>query len=303
MENNEFCAILSEQAAEPLAGTTPVAETYLLLEYHGHLGKEALDESDLPVEIKAYLTSQLKILPNARLLLIHGPYRPYEAGPLFFLVRTHDRNPAIYRFQLENISDVLGLDLISIQRGDPVWNSYLSHEPLYLVCTHGRRDPCCAKFGLPIYRELSETLEGSLWQSSHVGGHRFAPNLLILPHGLMYARLGTQTARDIVAGYQRGEIELDHLRGRAAYPQPAQAAEVLLRRETGLVRLDAFQMDSAQEKTTGVWEVIFLNSEQSEKYDLTVRVEKTSQGIYESCQSDKQTLLTCYHLDRLELLA
>jgi hypothetical protein len=106
-----------------------------------------------------------------------------------------------------------------------------------------------------------------------------------------------------VAGYQRGEIELEHLRGRAAYPQPAQAAEVLLRRETGRVGLDAFHLVSAHEKTTGVWDVIFLNNGQPEKYILTIQVEKTSQEIYESCQSDKQTLLTRYHLDHLERLA
>jgi hypothetical protein len=309
IDNNEFCAILSEQAAEPLAGTALVSETYLLLEYHGHLGKEALDESDLPVEVKAYFSSQIKILPNARLQLMHGPHRPYEAGPLFFLVRTQDRNPAIYRFQLNSVLDVLGLDLAAIQRGDPAWNSHLSPEPLYLVCTHGRRDPCCAKFGLPVYRELSEILEGrltlksSVWQSSHVGGHRFAPNLLILPHGLMYGRLGTQTAREVAEAYQRGEIELEYLRGRTAYPQPAQAAEILLRRETGQVRVDAFQLVSAQEETPGVWEVIFLKSKSSEKYGLTIRVEKTNQGIFESCQSDKQTLMTRHHLEHFELLA
>ncbi len=302
-ETGQFCSVLSEQVAEPLAGTALQAETYLLLEYHGPLGKEALAESDLPFEVKSFFTAQLKILPSARLLLVRGPNRPFEAGPLFFLVRTIDSNPVIYRFQLDQVSDVLALNLESIQKGDSSWDPYILNEHLFLVCTHGRRDPCCAKFGLPVYHQLRERLGNSIWQSSHVGGHRFATNLLILPHGLMYGRLGTRSAEEIVSAYQRGEMELDHLRGRTAYPQPVQAAEVLLRWQTGQVGLKSFCLISHEETAPGLWRIVFQQNEPQKRFNLVVGAERTSQGIFESCQSDKQTPLTHYYLDHFELMA
>ena len=299
-ETNQYCSILSEQAEEPLAGSALVTETYLLLEYHGRLGKEALEESDLQDEVKGCLVSALKILPKARLLMVRGPNRPYDAGPLFFLVRTTDRNPTVYRFQLGSYSDLLAFDFLSIQLGEAAWDPFRWLEPLYLICTHGRRDLCCAKFGLPIYNELMDAEGGRVWQSSHVGGHRFAPNLIALPHGLMYGRLGSRTVLDVTAAYQRGEIDLSYLRGRASYPQPAQAAEIYLRQQTGQLGLDAYHLLSAQEVTPGIWQVIFETTRTGKTYHLNIKVEKTLPEVFESCQAEKKTFLTHYLLDRLE---
>ncbi|MBB6097473.1 hypothetical protein HNR42_000890 [Deinobacterium chartae] len=64
-----------------------------------------------------------------------------------------------------------------------------------LVCTHGSVDVCCAKFGYPLYREMRDTwvprLEGRLrvWRTSHFGGHRFAPTVIDLPYGRVWAHL------------------------------------------------------------------------------------------------------------------
>ena len=65
-----------------------------------------------------------------------------------------------------------------------------------LVCTHGTRDVCCPSFGYPIYhilrREYAPRLDGRLrvWRTSHIGGHRLAPNLVDLPEGRNWVRIG-----------------------------------------------------------------------------------------------------------------
>ena len=62
-----------------------------------------------------------------------------------------------------------------------------------LVCTHGRRDRCCGSLGTMLFTKLQAltTTPGwssvRLWRTSHTGGHRFAPTVLVLPEGTLWA--------------------------------------------------------------------------------------------------------------------
>jgi len=62
------------------------------------------------------------------------------------------------------------------------------------ICTHGAIDACCAKFGYPVFKELSRLAEGTsmptrVWRRSHVDGHRFAPTVMEIPSGRSWGRL------------------------------------------------------------------------------------------------------------------
>jgi hypothetical protein len=77
-----------------------------------------------------------------------------------------------------------------------------------------------------------------VWESTHVGGDRFAGNLIAFPHGLVFGRVEPERGAGIVRAYAGGRIELDRYRGRTSQPFAAQAAEVALRLRTGLDRID-----------------------------------------------------------------
>ena len=106
-------------------------------------------------------------------------------------------------------------------------------EPVFLVCTHGKRSACCARFGAPLAQALATRHPGQVWETTHVGGHRFAANLVILPHGLYYGPVGVDAATAAISAYQRGAVAPGRYRGRAGQPTPVQEAEYARLAEAG----------------------------------------------------------------------
>ncbi len=86
-----------------------------------------------------------------------------------------------------------------------------------LVCTHGTRDRCCGAVGTLVHLELetlvAERSDVTVWRTSHLGGHRFAPTALVFPTGLGLAHADAETIVDIV-DQRREPADLQaHLRG------------------------------------------------------------------------------------------
>ena len=110
-------------------------------------------------------------------------------------------------------------------------------HPLLLVCTHGKHDRCCARYGRPLYQALAEQADdGWVWQSSHVGGDRFAGNVVVLPDGLYFGRVEPADAWSLLDEYLAGRIDLEHYRGRSAHTFAEQAAERAIRADDRAAR-------------------------------------------------------------------
>ena len=99
---------------------------------------------------------------------------------------------------------------------------------MFLVCTHGRHDACCARFGRPVAEALARLRPDDVWECSHLGGDRFAANVLALPAGDLYGHVAPTDADRLVAAVATGSIVVDLWRGRARLPQVAQAAVAAL---------------------------------------------------------------------------
>ncbi|MEO5834215.1 MAG: sucrase ferredoxin, partial [Nakamurella sp.] len=104
-------------------------------------------------------------------------------------------------------------------------------SPLFAVCTNGSRDRCCAVKGRDLAARLHHALDDpdeapSVVEISHLGGHRFAPTMLVLPWAYAYARLDAEAALNVAYAAQDGLVHPTGLRGRADLGPAAQAAEV-----------------------------------------------------------------------------
>jgi hypothetical protein len=110
-------------------------------------------------------------------------------------------------------------------------------EPLHVVCTNGARDPCCAERGREVARALEASLGERVWECTHIGGDRFAANLVCFPHGVYFGRVPPHKAVEVALRYEDGTLDLDHYRGRSCFDFVTQAAEAFLRRAFGLGRI------------------------------------------------------------------
>ena len=287
-----FCSELSRQAGEDLFGTATQSGVYFLLEYNGVWGPKAFESSQVAEEVKAHLTAAQQAAAGAKLLLIRSRSGLLEAGVSFYVAQVSERNPALHAFQLERYEDLLTIDLAAVLVGDPQYTGNRREKPLFLVCTNGRRDPCCAKFGYPVYLELQKEELGEVWQCTHVGGHRFAANLLCFPHGILYGRLEPGRAGETVAAYRQGQLDLDHYRGRSCYASATQAAEYFLRRETGRLGLDDFHLLEDGPTAEGAWEAVFIASPSGLTHRVKLGSETHGERVYETCHLDKMTVRT-----------
>lgn len=228
----ETCSQLSRDAGEPLAGTAPAARAWLAIEQPGAWGRDALLESRLPRDVGAELAARCDAA-GIKPLLIRRFGRADTGGPRKCILVDRGRGVANERV-VSNPAELLSVPL------DDRFGDRLGTRQL-LVCTNGKRDRCCARLGRRVAEALTRARPQQVWECSHLGGHRFAANLLVLPDGLLFGRLDADAACAIADALEAGELPLDHLRGRCGVAPPAQAAEIEARRVLDLRRLDALE--------------------------------------------------------------
>ncbi|GAB2865678.1 sucrase ferredoxin [Nocardioides pacificus] len=229
------CAATSLLRDEDLAGTASTVRAFLLVEVPGPWGVDALRDCRLPEDVRTGLGRRAGGA-GVRVLLIRRPGRPAPtSGHRVFAVHADAVDPWIETTVVGDPAELLTLDLDALAAGrSPGLTPY--DASVLAVCTHGRHDVCCAERGRPVAAALAQAHPEETWEVSHIGGDRFAANMVVLPHGLYYGRLDERSALAIAGGHLAGELDLDHLRGRSGLPMPVQAAEIALRRRLGVTR-------------------------------------------------------------------
>ena len=219
-EHGAACHDGTESSA---ASAPATSRAWLLIEHPGPWPEEAAD-APLPRALRTLAGRAADL--GVRLQLIRRPGRERQAagGPAVFAGWTAGASPWLRRGDRSGAGQLAG-ELTGLAEGCVPGFGTPVTEPLYLVCAHGRRDVCCARLGGPLARNLARRYPGRVWETTHVGGHRFAANLVLLPHGLYYGPVAGTSATAAITAYERGEVALDRYRGRAGQPPDVQEAE------------------------------------------------------------------------------
>lgn len=290
-----YCSELSRQTAEERYGTASVGDVWVLIEYPHEWKAKALEESALPPAVKQHLDRLVKQIPRARVLFIKQERGPKERRTLF-VVRTRETAPFVAKFHLAAYEQLMEMDIAAVAAGRAAGERVTS-EPLFLICTHGRRDKCCAKFGYALYKSLRADVGHRLWQSSHVGGDRFAANLVCFPHGLFYAHVTAEDGRMIVGEYERGRLILDGYRGRSCYGYAVQAAEFFIRRESGIEGLGALRFHGRERLGENIWRVRFDAPATGSTHEARLTARLSDFESYITCHASAEQRVMQYRLD------
>jgi hypothetical protein len=282
----ETCVFLSNELAEPLAGTAPTTRGWLLLEHPGPWAAKAVAASrGLDDGVGAELDGRAS-RAGFRATLIRRPnpaLAPASRGErAAYLGWTEPGATWMRRLSVTGPADLLALDLAALAGpaepsiGEPV------AEPLILVCTNGKRDRCCSVEGRPLAVALARTFPAATWEATHLGGHRFAPTAVVLPQGYVYGRLDPSSADAVIAAARRGEMIPDLCRGRSTYSRAAQAAELAVRAECGDRRADALSVYDERKEDHGSW-TIRVDHVDGRTWTLTVDAQREAPARPESC--------------------
>lgn len=260
------CALASLRRDESAVGTASTVRAFLVVQQEGSWGTDALVDSALPVPVAAWLRGAARD-HGVRPLLVRRHRRADPAGISVFAAWADPHDPWLESARLDDVTAITDLDPAALARGQSVGLD--RHvDPILLTCTHGSHDPCCAVEGRPVAHALADSHPDLAWECSHVGGDRFAGNLLVLPDGLYYGRVDADTAAPIAARHLSGRLDLAHLRGRSGYSFAAQAAEHHLRTHLDLDGLHDLTL-VGQRRHDDVVTVRFEVAERA--WDVTVR--------------------------------
>lgn len=227
-----FCADLCLAAAEPRYGTAPpAARAWLLVEHPG-----PWPARDLPPSVPAGVHRLIEAAAGygIRVQLIRRPAARRPPTRSCFLAWT----PSPSWLALCAVSDVRPADLEAVAHGVRPHIGAPLAQPLLLVCTHGARDACCAIKGRPLAAALATCHPELVWETTHVGGDRFAGNVVALPSGSFHGGVGPNDAASVAEACLRGDVTLPYFRGRSGTSAAAQAADYHARCATGALRVE-----------------------------------------------------------------
>ncbi len=270
------CAALADRRGDSLVATAPPAERWLLIESRTPWLRNALaglrysspDISpgvalggDLPADVRRdreRATSADELGAEVGRRCAQLGYRPVLIRRFGRIDRSVPRRWGLVDCRPGRESVRWGLlpsdeHLLEVLSGtDP---GEVGAEPIYLVCTHGRHDACCAVRGRPVAAALAAAYPERTWECSHIGGDRFAANVVVLPHSLYYGHVAAPRAVELAKHYDEGLVVPDLLRGSGAFVPPVQAAQHFARAAGHSLVVDDLVPSALRQVAGNHWQV------------------------------------------------
>ncbi|PIG94157.1 sucrase ferredoxin [Gloeocapsopsis sp. IPPAS B-1203] len=205
-----FCADASRHAGEDPIGWASFDETLILIECPPPWSANKFESKAAPASLISLVDQFDEVEASLRVLLIYGEALQQHTRLIIFRQKSELSNG--YCKQEAQFSDIdAAVQNLPNYLADSTLGADATPTRDILVCTHGSHDRCCGKYGYPFYRQAAAIVHDlglanvRVWQSSHFGGHRFAPTILDFPDGRCYGRLTPETFISILT--RQGDIQ------------------------------------------------------------------------------------------------
>lgn len=134
-----------------------------------------------------------------------------------------------------------------------------------------------------------------VWETTHVGGHRFAANVVTLPDGSYHGGITAADVDRLAAAVAAGRVIPARLRGRSGLSAAAQAADYYARIRRGVLRLDAVVPVAEEPVGTGGMRRVELDVD-GERYAVYVRPRTVAEPRPASCATASHGASTTFDL-------
>ncbi|MEC4811958.1 MAG: sucrase ferredoxin [Scytonema sp. PMC 1069.18] len=203
-----FCSLVSKASGENPIGTAGSCDHWLIMEFPQPWPQD-LFQQDSRIKPIISLFQELiarhgiKVRPiliapdreyshpgSIRVLHYYRPFKMFSQFEKQEFVVPEEKTTALVTAIFKQLMKQPN-DLLQFQQ----YEQHTSHIRELMVCTHAQVDLACGRFGTPLYRRLRKEYapasNGQLrvWQSTHFGGHQFAPTLVDLPQGCLWGHL------------------------------------------------------------------------------------------------------------------
>lgn len=283
------CSVQALERGDSGVATAAPVSRWLLIEQPGPWGRQALTQSRFDARV-ARLLAERAAREDVRVLLVRRPGdRLADSGRRWAYADSRPGREGVWWSVRSADADLLTAPWDGTA-GEPAAGA------TYLVCTHGGHDACCALRGRPLARALTAHT-ADVWECSHLGGDRFAANMLVLPHGFYYGQVPGDGGL-VVAAHARGQVALAWLRGRAGLTAPAQAAQHYAREELGLLGVDDLAPLRVvrlpdPEPDVERWEVTLAG--RAESVVVTVESRPSPEFVHLTCQAARPGRVRTWH--------
>lgn len=267
----------SDVEVEPLPGTAKPGSVYVLFEWPEAWPRDVMGDAALGGELTDQLAPMLDE-HDATLLLIRHPTR-------------EGRNISDHHLYLvfadEGVTEVMHVDgpeaLLDLDLSGPGRNGAVKRDrPLLLICTHAKRDKCCAVKGRPLVNALHERHpfgpgNDIVWETSHIKGHRFAPTMLLMPWAYSFGRMNVEATEAMLAAAGDGLYFVPGNRGRGTLAPIEQVAELAVAAEVPGAHYGQFAVAAGSGESVAV-----TDTASGDVFDVQLE-QRTVFGVVDSC--------------------
>ena len=231
---NSFCALESRYVGEDPIANAENFDFFVMIECPIPWTQQAFNSKPIPDNlrnlVKEFSESEITV---EFLLFYNEELKQPDTTRVFIFHKTTGfaQGYSKYEFVVSDISEVaFAVRKCLLDKNLEVYSLESTTRDIF-ICTHGSRDKCCAKFGNPFYRQAKTIVKDlglnnvKIWQTTHFGGHRFAPTAIDFPDARYYARLDAESFTAILTRTGNLDFMKRVYRGWAILPEAAQVLE------------------------------------------------------------------------------
>lgn len=285
-----FCSAASRYAKEMLAGTASNYASFILVEYN-----EPFPAKVTYSKLESEWLNKMNTLAKAKkgkLVLIRNTQSSNRNRKILFVDCIRKR----YCSYISDFNKYTDFDLETYIADEKTnWQT----EGFFIVCTNGKKDKCCAKFGFPVYKFFEGMLNDcDVWECTHIGGDRFAANAVYLPYGIYYGRVTVEDVPNIINACEQNKIYENNYRGVSHLSFLKQSIEYYLRQFTNDMSID-FALKFLQQKNINN-DYIFYTETKHGNYEISVSKQVLLYPHLLTCTSKKRENVVKYLLNYIK---